>query len=179
MPRKPLPIKLETVDPPEKAILLVKYPTTKLNQREAIRISQKLRITYAKQLGVINFGEMENAILTHNYEAHRNLAVVGKKIVGAIAFHFEEISEVIYIDHVGTLMAPKGTGAELVRTAVIDAAEGAVGMALESTPNAAKFWERLGFKRNNQVSYVFEADFKRVREIKQALGSTGRVKDEQ
>lgn len=175
MPRKPLPLRIEPINPPEKAVLVQEYPTTKLNQKQAIIISQKLRITYVKYLGVVNFGEMENAVLTHNYEAHRNLAIVDKKIVGAIAFHFDEASSTIYIDHIGTLMAPKGTGAELMRTAVDGATKSGVGISLESTPNAYKFWLRLGFKHNKEVPYIFEADVKRTAQINEALGVIGRV----
>ena len=168
--------KIESIDPPEKAVLLEKYPEEKMSQKQAMKISQKLREVYAKYLNTRNFGEMENAILT--YDSARNLAIVDKQIVGAISFHQNELSGNIHVDHVGTLMSPKGTGAELVRTVVDLAYKGQWGMVLESTYEAMDFWNRLGFKRNKKVPYIFEVDFKRVNEIKEALGTIGRVKTE-
>jgi len=174
MPRKPKPIKIKPINPPDKAVRLQQYPEEKMNEKIAMEISQKLRKIYAKYLGLRKFGEMENAILA--YDSARNLAIVGKQIVGAISFHYNELFQIICIEHLGTLMSPKGTGAELVRTAVDAAYRGGVGMTLESTPKAEGFWLRLGFKKNKKVSYIFEADFKRVRQIREALGTVGRVK---
>lgn len=168
--------KIELIDPPEELIHLQKYGIEKMSEKLAMGISQKLRKTYAKYLIVRNFGEMENAVL--DYEAARTLAIVNKRIIGVIAYRYNEVFEVVEIDHIGTLLSPKGTGAELVRTAVNAAYGAGVGMRLESTPSAEKFWVRLGFERNEEVPYVFKVDFKRVRQIREALGSTGRVKDE-
>lgn len=170
--------KIEPVDPPDEAIRLKRFSEGNLSLKQALKISQKLRRTYAKQMSTRAFGEMENAIL--NYDAPRNLAIVNKKIVGAISFYYDALSENIYISHIGTVNAPKGTGAELMRTVVEAAFGGAVGLYLESTAEAKGFYERLGFKRK-KTSYdyfIFEADFKRVRQIKEALGSTGRVKEQ-
>lgn len=169
--------KVKPVDPPEEVIVLRIYPISKLSQKQAINISEELRKTYPKQFNAVNFGEMENAVLTHNYEVTRVLAIVDERIVGAISFHFDEESETIYIDHIGTLMSPKGTGAELVREVVNSASRSGVGITLESTIESKGFWRRLGFKRTEEVAYAFEADFKLVRQIKEALGPIGRVKE--
>lgn len=169
--------KIEPIDPPEKAVHLTNYPEDKLSEKMAMGISQKLRKIYAKYLELRKFGEMENAVLT--YDSARSLAVVDKKIVGAISFHYDEVVQAISIEHTGTLMSPKGTGAELVRVVVAAAAGGGVGIYLVSTLAAVGFWSRLGFeldKKNTQYTNYFEADAKRVRRIKEALGSTGRVK---
>lgn len=176
MPRKPLPVKIEPVNPPEKAVRLIFYSEEMLSGKMAMGLSQKLRKLYAKYLDLRKFGEMENAILT--YDAARSLALVSKKIVGAISFHQDPLSAIIFIDHVGTLLAPKGTGAELVRLVVDIAYKGRWGMALESTYDAMQFWVRLGFKKNKTAPYVFEADSKRVGDIRTALGSIGRIKNE-
>lgn len=169
--------KIEPIEPPEKVVFLQRYGfNNNMNQTVAMKISQVLRRFYTKKLTTRNFGEMENAVL--NYEAARTLAIVGKEIVGAISFYWDEVSKDLYIAHIGTLMSPKGTGAELVRTAVDTAHRGRWGIYLESTYEAIDFWKRLGFIQNKKVLYVFDADFKRVSQIREALGSTGRVKKE-
>lgn len=174
MPRKLTPIKIEPIDPPEKAIVLQRYAQEKMSEKQAMEISQKLRKVYAKYLSLRKFGEMENAVLA--YDSARSLAIIDKRIIGAISYHYDELSKVIFISHLGTLMSPKGAGAELVRTAVDSASRAGVGMAFESTPDAVGFWIRLGFERDKKFYYIFEADFKKVRQIKKALGSMGRVK---
>lgn len=169
-------VKIEPIDPPQFAVVLKRYGFNNgMDQKQAMRISQGLRKTYPKKLTTRNFGEMENAIL--NYEAARTLAIVDKEIVGAISFWWDEVSKNLYIAHTGTLMSPKGTGAELVRTAVETAYKGRWGMYLESTYEAIDFWKRLGFIQDKKVLYVFNADFKRVSQIREALGFTGRVKE--
>ena len=174
MPRKKLKVEIKPIDPPKELVQLQEYGIEKMSEKLAMGISQKLRKTYAKYLTIRNFGEMENAVL--DYEAARTLAFVNKRMIGVLAFRFNEVFSVIEVDHMGTLMSPKGTGAELMRTAVDAAVKAGVGMRLESLSKAEGFYDRLGFVRNKKISYIFEADFKRVRQIRKALGSTGRVK---
>jgi len=161
--------KIESVEPPEKVVVLQEYEAEVMTQKQAMKISMELRETYAKKLATRNYGEMENAVLS--YDSARTLALVDKQIVGAISFQWDEVSKVVFISHVGTLKAPKGTGAELVRTAVETAYKGKWGMALESTYEAIPFWKRLGFVPDKKVPYVFGADFKRVTQIREALGA--------
>jgi len=163
--------KIESIDSPEKAVALQEYAIGVMLQKQAMGISQQLREDYPKKLTTRNFGEMENAVL--GYDSARTLALVDKQIVGAISFHYDEVSEVIFISHTGTLAAPKGTGAELVRSAVEVAYKSKWGIALESTYDAIGFWKRLGFVQDKKVLYVFNADFKRVTQIREALGPTG------
>jgi len=166
--------KIEPVNPPKKLIHLKRFTYGKLDDGQAIKISQKLRTTYSNQLNSRNFGEMENAVLT--YDATRYFAYIGKKMVGAIAYSYDELNEVIFINHIGTLNAPEGTGAELVRIVVRAAFSAGVGISFEATEESVPFWERLGFTATKEVSYVFETSYKRMVQIKQALGSVGRVK---
>jgi len=157
-----------------KTITLQEYAFEVMTPKQAMEISQQLRKDYSKKLTTRNFGEMENAVL--NYDAARTLALVDKQIVGAISFYFDEVSKSIYIAHVGTLMSPKGTGAELVRTAVETAYKTKWEMYLESTHEAIGFWKKLGFLQDKKVLYAFSADFKRVTQIREALGSKKKLK---
>lgn len=168
-------VKIKPVDPPEEAVVLQQYGFEVMSQKQAMEISFELRKTYPKKLVTRNFGEMENAVL--DYDSARTLAIVDKQIVGVISFLFDEVSKIVWIAHTGTLMSPKGTGAELVRTAVGIAHKAKWGMGFASTYEAIEFWLRLGFKQDKKVPYIFEADFKRVSQIREALGSIGRVKE--
>jgi len=167
--------KIEPVEPPEELISLKRFTDENKDGEVAMAISQQLREFYFEQLTLRSFGEMENAVLT--YDSTRYLAVIDGVMVGAVSFHYDELDELVYIDHTGTLDAPKGTGAELVRAVVGAASAFKVGINFEATLDSVGFWERLGFIPTKKVSYVFETSYKRIEQIKEALGTVGRVLD--
>jgi len=166
---------IEPINPPEEMVRLKRFTDEYGNGKMAMKFSQQLRKLYSKKLTSRNFGEMENAILT--YDSTRYLAYANKKIVGVISFHYDELDELVYIDHTGTLNAPEGTGAELVRAVVGATSAFKVGINFEATLKSVGFWERLGFIPTKKVSYVFETSYERVQQIKEALGAVGRVLD--
>jgi hypothetical protein len=154
---------------------------TMMSLSDSMNTSIKLREQYKTNLFTENFVQMENALF-NGPDVIRAFAKVNNDIVGIISYYWDEITDAVRIDHIGTMpIAPKGTGAELVRYAIRYALANGVGIWLESVPEAKGFWERLGFKRYElaRESIVFHASPNEVGDIMNILGNVGRVNDEE
>lgn len=170
---RPLPI-VSKINPPvlDHSLRTDKYPHA-MTREKSMELARKLKETYPGEVSS-RYLETEAAIMTHGPGVQKVLVYEKGKIVGAVATHIDEMEKFLIIDHIGTIAAPKGTGAELMRHAIGRAYKKKIPMSLESSKVAEGFYERLGFIRDKKISKIFHADVKRVKQIRIALGSPGR-----
>ena len=107
----------------------------------------------------------------------RDFSKPGYPIQGVISFDASQLKETgeMLITHLGSVGDVKGTGTELVRHAVERAKGKGVSLTFESTKNAEKFYERLGFVHiDSEQSKIMGAGPERLKAIARKLGSSGR-----
>lgn len=99
--------------------------------------------------------------LSTGQENFVKVAMRGDKVLGAIAWR-KELNENrnLVIEHLGSTGELKGTGSSLVQAATNAASIQGAGMEFEATEEAVTFYDKLGFKRDEEVSLSVGAKFK-------------------